>query len=74
MPETTSAAEQAAVPYHWVMTVQTADGRLNTRDAVVEVPQGFTRKQLFHFVLGQFQEEYGTPLIVLFFDLQLSQL
>ena len=53
----------------WVMTVQTADGRTNTRTAVITVPVGFTRKQAYDYVFAQFKETYSGPLTVLFFDL-----
>jgi hypothetical protein len=60
--------------YQWIATVQTADGRLNTRSAIVDVPSGATREYVFDFVLKQFAQDYGTPLTVLFFDLQPNQL
>lgn len=69
-PQTTGQT----TPYHWVMSVQTPDGRFNTRSAIVDVPTGTTRDRVFSFVFGQFTREYGTPLVVLFFDLQPNQL
>ncbi|MER6607358.1 hypothetical protein ABT282_15950 [Streptomyces sp. NPDC000927] len=60
--------------WHWVMTVQTSDGRLNTRSAVITVPDGFTRAQAFDYVFKQFKEDFGIPLTVLCFDLQPNQL
>lgn len=64
-----SAPESASMDLFWVMTVQTADGRMNTRTAVITVPVGFTRKQAYDYVFAQFKETYGGPLTVLFFDL-----
>jgi hypothetical protein len=64
-----SAPESASMDLFWVMTVQTADGRLNTRTAVITAPAGFTRKQAFDFVFAQFKADFGGPLTVLFFDL-----
>ena len=58
----------------WVMTVQTADGRVNTRTAVITAPVGFTRKQAFEYVFAQFKEDYGSPLTVLFFDLHENEI
>lgn len=67
--DTASAPKANVIDLFWVMTVQTADGRFNTRTAVITVPVGFTRKQAYDFVFAQFKETYGGPLTVLFFDL-----
>lgn len=72
--ESTTSTEQDTTDYHWVMSVQTADGRTNTRDAVVTVPAGYTRNKLFQYVIKQFIEEYGTPILVVFWDAQPNQL
>lgn len=72
--QATPNAEPATKEFHWVMTVQTPDGRVNTRTAVITVPEGFTRAQAFSYVFGQFKEDYGSPLTVLFFDLQPNRL
>lgn len=69
----TAPDEQTTTAYHWVMTIQSGQ-RFNTRNAVIDVPTGFTRQQIFQFVINQFIEEYGTPISVLFFDLQPNQL
>lgn len=63
------ASASATFELFWVMTVQTADGRINTRTAVITVPVGFTRAEAFDFVFKQFKEDLGSPLTVLFFDL-----
>lgn len=60
--------------WHWVMTVQTPNGIVNTRTAVITVPDGFTRAAAFDYVFQQFKEEYGSPLTVLFFDLHPNHL
>ena len=62
--------------YHWIMTVQTPDGRMNTRSAVITVPDGsngFTRASAFDYVREQFEADHGSQLAVLFFDLQPNQ-
>lgn len=74
MPETTQTTEQTTTAYHWVMTVATPNGVFNTRSAVVEVPSGCTRQQIYMFVLKQFQKDYGESLVVQLFDLQPNQL
>jgi hypothetical protein len=66
--------QKTATAYHWVMSVQVPDGRMNTRSAVVDVPEGVTRDQVFQFVSNQFAEDYGQTFTVLFFDLQPNQL
>ncbi|MEV8398854.1 hypothetical protein [Streptomyces niveus] len=56
------------------MTVQTADGRVNTRAAIITVPDGFSRADAFTYVFDQFKADYGTSLTVVFFDLQPNKL
>jgi len=74
MTTQTETTAPTTTDWHWVMTVQTSDGRFNTRSATVNVPSGFTRDKLWAFVLDQFNADYGSPLTVLFFDLQPNQL
>lgn len=69
-----SAAPTATIDLFWVMTVQTADGRVNTRTAVITAPVGFTRSQAFSYVFEQFKAAYGSPLTVLFFDLAKNEI
>ncbi|MGW1134879.1 hypothetical protein [Streptomyces griseoluteus] len=70
-----SATDQpTSSEWYWVMTVQTADGRLNTRTATITVPAGFTRAQAWDFIFSQFKKDFGSPLTVLFFDLQPNQM
>ncbi|MFJ2202376.1 hypothetical protein [Streptomyces violaceusniger] len=74
--QTTPASEKTTTEYHWIMTVQTPDGRMTTRDAVITVPDGsngFTRASAFDYVLKQFEADHGSRLAVLFFDLQPNQ-
>ncbi|MGW7617392.1 hypothetical protein ACWGLG_16300 [Streptomyces antimycoticus] len=72
--QTTTASEQTTTQYHWIMTVQTSDGRVNTRTAIITVPDGFTRASAFDYVFKQFKADYGSPLTVLFFELQPNRL
>ena len=74
MPSTDQTVQPKTSDWHWVMTVQTPDGRVNTRTAVITVPDGFTRASAFDYVFKQFKTDYGSPLTVLFFDLQPNQL
>ncbi|MEV5236456.1 hypothetical protein [Streptomyces pseudogriseolus] len=74
MSSSAQTAQPTSSDWHWVMTVQTPNGIVNTRTAVITVPDGFTRAAAFDFVFKQFKEEYGSPLTVLFFDLQSNRL
>ncbi|MFD7867336.1 hypothetical protein [Streptomyces sp. NPDC059783] len=66
--------QQTTTEWHWVMTVQTPSGAINTRNATVHVPNGYTRAEVFEFVRDQFKATHGAPIVVLFFDLQPNQL
>lgn len=73
--QTTNAPDQpTTTEWHWVMTIQAAGGVTNTRTATIRVSNGHTRAQVLDFVLDQFKADYGTPISVLFFDLQPNQL
>ncbi|AWT42583.1 MULTISPECIES: hypothetical protein [Streptomyces] len=74
MPASAQTAQSVTTAYHWVMSIQTPTGRFFTRSAIVDVAAGATRQQIFGRIYRQFAEEYGTPLTVLFFDLQPDQL
>ncbi|MBF6045958.1 hypothetical protein GO001_12080 [Streptomyces sp. NRRL B-1677] len=65
-----STGTQAMTAYHYITTVQTHDGLLNTRDGILDVPAGFTRAACFGHLLSQLTEEYSTPLAVLYFALE----
>ena len=71
MPETTT--NPATQDFHWVMTVQTNDGLINTREAVITAPVSFTASDAYKFVIDQFKADYG-PVIVLFYALTPNQL
>ncbi|MFI1183339.1 hypothetical protein ACH4UT_27845 [Streptomyces sp. NPDC020799] len=60
--------------FHYITTVQTHQGMLNTRDGSLTVPAGFTRAACFQHLMGQLRDEYGTPISVLFFALEPNQL
>jgi hypothetical protein len=72
--DTNQTTQPTTSDWHWVMTVQTPSGIVNTRTAVITVPDGFTRVSAFDYVFKQFTAEYGSPLTVLFFDLQPNRL
>jgi hypothetical protein len=71
MPETTT--KPATQDFHWVMTVQTQDGRVNTREAVITAPVGFTSSDAFKFVIDQFKADFGS-VVVLFYALTPNKL
>lgn len=72
--QTATSGQQGTKEFHWIMTVQTSEGRMNTRTAVITVPDGFPRSKAFDYVFSQFKKDYAGPLTVLFFDLQPNQL
>ncbi|MER6098372.1 hypothetical protein ABT154_21440 [Streptomyces sp. NPDC001728] len=55
------------------MTVQTQDGRVATREALITVPVGFTASDAYKFVIDQFKADYGS-VVVLFYALTPNQL
>jgi hypothetical protein len=74
--QTSPVSEQTTTDYHWIMTVQTPDGRMNTRDAVITVSDGtngFTRASAFDYVLKKFEADHGSQLAVLFFNIHPNQ-
>lgn len=76
MPETTTTDEPAEVAYHWVMTVQTADGRQGTNDGLVNVAPGVHSCQsTYSEVLRAMKQWMGVDNVtVLLFSLQPNQL
>lgn len=77
MTATQNASETTApatTEWHWIMTVQTADGITNTRSATLIVPTGTTRAKALAYIYDQFKADYDGPLTVLFFDLQPNRL
>ncbi|MBT2383098.1 hypothetical protein [Streptomyces sp. ISL-11] len=68
------AATAATTAYHYVITVQTPRGLMNTRGAVVDVQPGATRAQCLDYVMKPLFEEFGEPIVILFFALEPNQL
>ncbi len=66
------------VAYHWVMTVQTADGRQATTDGTSRVIEGVhTRRQLYNSVYEQVKKHFGLNSVgttVLFFSIEPNML
>lgn len=62
----------AATAYHWLMTVQTNNGRQGTNDGIVQVTPGIdTRQSTYTEVLRAMREWTGTDSItVLFYSLE----
>lgn len=74
-PTTTpAAAALQKTSFHYITTVQTRDGLLNTRDGQLDLPVGFTRAMCFRYLMEQLADEYGMPLAVLYFSLELDVL
>ncbi|MGW2367138.1 hypothetical protein ACWCZ5_16340 [Streptomyces sp. NPDC001667] len=71
-----SAARPVPVKYHWVMTVQTADGRQGTYDGPIDVVPGIhTHTSTYNVVRKFLTEQMGTDrLTVLFFAIAPDQL
>ncbi|WP_031072344.1 hypothetical protein [Streptomyces sp. NRRL S-118] len=74
MSTQTTALTSRSTEFHYITTVQTRDGVLNTRDGLLTVPTGFTRAECFTHLLGQLKAEYGSPISVLYFALEPNQL
>ncbi|MFJ3812259.1 hypothetical protein ACIPWE_38590 [Streptomyces sp. NPDC090073] len=66
----------APVKHHWVMTIQTADGRQATTDGVIDVAPGVhTRESSYSEVLRAVKQWAGSDnATVLFFALAPNQL
>lgn len=73
---TGTTAGQQTTDFHYITTVQTRDGLLNSRSGVLSVPTGsrYTRTTCFNHLMDQLTDEYGTPISVLFFALEPDQL
>ncbi|GGX82539.1 hypothetical protein [Streptomyces hiroshimensis] len=65
-----SNSTQATTAYHFIITIQTSGGVINTRGGVLDVPRGMTRAALLDLITKPLLAEFGPPLVVLFFDLQ----
>ncbi|MFG3492457.1 hypothetical protein [Streptomyces sp. NPDC047972] len=74
---TVPAQQPTAVPHHFLLTLQTGDGRIFTNDGVVQVIPGIhTRMDTLKTVREQVLAQYGVrgQAIVLFFALEPNQL
>ncbi|MFE5548977.1 hypothetical protein ACFQ71_34860 [Streptomyces sp. NPDC056534] len=74
---TVPAQQPAPVPHHFLLTLQTGDGRIFTNDGVVQViPDIHTRMDTLKAVRDQVMQQWGLggQSIVLFFALEPNQL
>ncbi|MFJ8663113.1 hypothetical protein [Streptomyces sp. NPDC093795] len=73
---TTPAALPGTVPLHFILTIQTDDGRTVTSDGtVLSVPGAHTRTATFARLREQAMEHWGlSRCVVLFFSLEPNQL
>jgi hypothetical protein len=76
MSATASSAEQTAVTYHWIMTVQTNDGRQATNDGRINgVPGVHTHETTFQVVRDAMKSVVETDhFTVVFFSLTPNEL
>lgn len=76
MPSSDQTAEQTAVTYHWIMTVQTGDGRQGTNDGRIDaIPGIHTHESTYTTVLKSMKQWIGAEdTTVLFFSLAPYQL
>lgn len=70
---TTENTAQESVEYHYITTVQTPGGALNTRDGLITVPSGYSRAECFRHLVNQLMQEYG-QISVLYFALEPNRL
>lgn len=73
--QTAPADEQTGTAFHWVMTVQVADGRQATTDGVINVVPGVhTRQSTYTEVLRAVKDWVRSDSVtVLFYDVQPNQ-
>ncbi|MFB7937350.1 hypothetical protein [Streptomyces sp. NPDC056049] len=73
---TVPAEQPAPVPHHFVITLQTGDGRMVTNDGTIPVVPGLhTRMQTYTAVREQIQQSWGLDACtVLYFSLEPNQL
>ncbi|MFJ4356892.1 hypothetical protein ACIP25_11545 [Streptomyces massasporeus] len=76
MPSSSEIVEQTAVTYHWIMTVQTDDGRQATNDGRINgVPGVHTHETTFQVVRDAMKNVVETDhFTVVFFSLTPNQL
>jgi hypothetical protein len=74
--QATTSQAPATVMYHWIMTIQSGNGRIATSDGSVNVTPGtHTRTQTYDLLLKDVRERFNLPdAVVLFFDLAVDQL
>lgn len=76
--ETTQAAQPEPVLYHWMMTLQSADGRQATIDGTQPVIEGVhTREQVYAALFPKVKEHWGLTnvgCVCLFFSLERNRL
>ncbi|AVH59975.1 MULTISPECIES: hypothetical protein [Streptomyces] len=69
------ATTTAPVTYHWIATVQTERGRIETNDGPVDaIPGVHTHTSTYRAVLANLTEKYGPDFGLLFFALEADQL
>lgn len=66
--------QTATLDFHYVTTIQTSRGVLNTRDGILTVPIGFTRAEAFKYLMDQLKDEYQTTISVLYFAFEPNRL
>lgn len=71
-----SATQQQEIQHHWIMSLQSGDGRMTTDDGSIGVVPGVhTHQQTFKTVYDRLMNKYGFPAaIVVFFSVSPDQL
>lgn len=73
-PGTTLTAEPQTATYHWVLTVQTSQGRIASRDGTCEPRPGDTRRSFFNHMVRGLEHDLGDHVAVLHFSLEKNQI
>ncbi|WKK24699.1 hypothetical protein QZH56_03415 [Streptomyces olivoreticuli] len=58
------------VAHHYIITIQVSGGTMTTSCGVIDVPVGATRAVVFDFMMKPLVEQYGKPIVVMFFALE----
>ncbi|MFF7727674.1 hypothetical protein [Streptomyces sp. NPDC008001] len=61
---------QATTAYHFIVTIQTPRGLMNTRSGVIHVQSGATRAECLDHIMKPLFAEFGEPIVILFFALE----
>ncbi|MEU7149185.1 hypothetical protein AB0B15_14285 [Streptomyces sp. NPDC045456] len=71
-----SATQQQEIQHHWIMSIQSGDGRMTTDDGSIGVIPGVhTHTQTFNTVRDLLLDKYAFPAaIVVFFSVTPDQL